>query len=108
MIMKIKFMSYNTQHCLNFITREIDFDIMADAIIKCGADVIGLQEMRDESEDEEYKAQAKIIAEKLGFYYYFAKAIDVRGNNPYGNALLSRYPIISAGWTVRLDSLRLQ
>ena len=88
-------MSFNTQHCLNFITKEIDFDIMADAIIKCGADVIGLQEMRDESEDEEYKAQAKIIAEKLGFYYYFAEAIRFDGKNPYGNALISRYPIIS-------------
>lgn len=69
---------------------------MADAIIKCGADVIGLQEMRDESEDEEYEAQTKIIAEKLGFYYYFAEAIRFDGKNPYGNALISRYPIISA------------
>ena len=92
----MKIMSFNTQHCLNFITKEIDFDIMADAIIKCGADVIGLQEMRDESEDEEYEAQAKIIAEKLGFYYYFAEAIRFDGKNPYGNALISRYPIISA------------
>lgn len=94
--MLIKFMSFNTQHCLNFISKKIDFDIMADAIIKCGADVIGLQEMRDESEDEEYEAQAKIIAEKLGFYYYFAEAIRFDGKNPYGNALISRYPIISA------------
>ena len=30
--MQIKLMSFNTQHCLNFITKEIDFDIMADAI----------------------------------------------------------------------------
>lgn len=89
-------MSFNTQHCLNFITKEIDFDIMADAITKCGADVIGLQEMRDESAHEEYQAQAKIIAEKLGFYYYFAEAIRFDGKNPYGNALISRYPIISA------------
>ena len=94
--MQIKFMSFNTQHCLNFITKEIDFDIMADVIIKCGADVIGLQEMRDESTHEEYQAQAKIIAEKLGFYYYFAEAIRFDGKNPYGNALISRYPIISA------------
>ena len=94
--MQIKFMSFNTQHCLNFITKEIDFDIMADVIIKCGADVIGLQEMRDESTHEEYQAQAKRIAEKLGFYYYFAEAIRFDGKNPYGNALISRYPIISA------------
>lgn len=94
--MQLKIMSFNTQHCLNFVTKKIDFDIMTDAIIKCGADVIGLQEMRDESEDEEYEAQARIIAEKLGFYFYFAEAIRFDGKNPYGNALISRYPVISA------------
>jgi endonuclease/exonuclease/phosphatase family metal-dependent hydrolase len=97
MIMKIKFMSYNTQHCLNFITREIDFDIIADTIKKCEADIIGLQEIRDEGQDADYQSQAKIIAEKLGYhYYYFAEAIRFKGVNPYGNAIISRYPIISA------------
>jgi endonuclease/exonuclease/phosphatase family metal-dependent hydrolase len=95
--MKIKFMSYNTQHCLNFITREIDFDIIADTIKKCEADIIGLQEIRDEGQDADYQSQAKIIAEKLGYhYYYFAEAIRFKGVNPYGNAIISRYPIISA------------
>ena len=94
--MQIKLMSFNTQHCLNFITKEIDYEIMTDAIKKCQADIIGLQEMRDESEAEGYDAQAKIIAEKLGFYYYFAEAIKFDGKNPYGNALISRYPIKSA------------
>lgn len=95
--MKIKFMSYNTQHCLNFITREIDFDIIADTIKKCEADIIGLQEIRDEGQDAVYQSQAKIIAEKLGYhYYYFAEAIRFGGVNPYGNAIISRYPIISA------------
>ena len=95
--MKIKFMSYNTQHCLNFITRKIDFDIIADTIKKCEADIIGLQEIRDEGQDADYQSQAKIIAEKLGYhYYYFAEAIRIKGVNPYGNAIISRYPIISA------------
>lgn len=95
--MEIKIMSYNTQHCLNFITRKIDFDIIADTIKKCEADIIGLQEIRDEGQDADYQSQAKIIAEKLGYhYYYFAEAIRVEGVNPYGNAIISRYPIISA------------
>lgn len=34
----MKIMSFNTQHCLNYISREIDFNIMADTIKKCGAD----------------------------------------------------------------------
>lgn len=94
--MKIKVMSYNTQHCLNFITQKIDYDIIVDTIKKCGADIIGLQEIRNAGECEEYEAQARILAEKLGFYYYFAEAICIDGKNPYGNALISRYPITTA------------
>lgn len=94
--MQIKIMSYNIQHCLNFKTRKIDYDLMADTIKKCGADIIGLQEVRNKGKSKDYKEQAKIIAEKLGFYYYFAEAIRFSGKNPYGNALISRYPITSA------------
>lgn len=93
--MKVKFMSYNTQHCLNFITQEIDFDIIVDTIQRCEADVVGLREILGEGTDPNFVAQAKILAERLGFYYYFAKAIDFGENNPYGIALISRYPILS-------------
>ena len=94
--MTIKLMSFNTQHCLNYITRQIDFDAFAEVIKKHGADIIGLNEMRDEGIAEDYQAQTKILAEKLGYYFYFAKAIDANGANPYGNGILSRFPIISA------------
>ena len=94
--MQIKLMSFNIQHCLNFITQEIDYDLIADTIKKCGADIIGLQEVRNKSWARDYKAQAKIIAKKLGFHYYFAEAIRFNGKDPYGNALISRYPIKSA------------
>lgn len=94
--MKLNLMSYNTQHCLNYLTRKIDFNLIADTIRSCGADVVGLQEMRGEGPREDYEDQTKILAEKLGFFHYFAEAIRVGGENPYGNALLSRYPILSA------------
>ena len=95
LLMKIKFMSYNTQHCLNYLTQEIDFDIIVDTIQRCGADVVGLQEILDTGTDPNFVAQTKILAERLGFYSYFAKAIDFGENNPYGIALVSRYPILS-------------
>jgi endonuclease/exonuclease/phosphatase family metal-dependent hydrolase len=44
----------------------------------------------------DYTAQAEILAEKLGYHFYFAKAFDVDGSNPYGNALLSKHPILFA------------
>ena len=94
--MTIKLMSFNTQHCLHYITRQIDFDAFAEEIKKHNADIIGLNEMRDKGAAPDYQAQTRILAEKLGYYYYFAKAIDVGGVNPYGNGILSRFPIIAA------------
>lgn len=76
----------------------IDFDIMASAINTVGADIVGLNEMYSEGELPQFKNQVGILSEMTGLrHYYFAKAIDVdEGNNPYGNGLLSRYPIVSA------------
>ena len=70
---------------------------MADAIKKCEADVVGLNEMRDKGKDDGYDNQTAILAELTGLkHYYFAKAIEFNGVNPYGNALLSKYPVVSA------------
>ena len=62
--MKIKIMSYNTQHCLDYIKQEINFDLIADTIKNCGADIIGLQEIRGEGPREDYVDQIKILSEK--------------------------------------------
>ena len=83
--MKLTVMSFNTQHCMNYISRQIEFDCFVDAIRNCGADIIGLQEMRGQGVHPDYAAQVQILAEKLGYHYYFAKAIDFNGVNPYGN-----------------------
>lgn len=93
----MKIMSFNTQHCQNFITKKIDFEIMAKTIENSGADVIGLNEMRNEGVHPEYTDQVKTLAKKTGYpYYYFAKAIDVPDGGPYGNGILSKIPLESA------------
>lgn len=89
-------MSFNTQHCQNYISGSIDFDAVAEEIRGLGADIVGLNEIRGKGQSADYEAQTEILAEKLGFYSYFAKALDVDGVNPYGNALLSRFPIRQA------------
>ena len=93
----MKIMSFNTQHCLSYTKQVIDFQLMADTITACGADIIGLNEMRDKGPDvNEYDRQVEYLSELTGIpYYYFAKAIDTPGG-PYGNAFLSKIPIISA------------
>lgn len=94
----MRFMSFNTQHCLNYLEQKIDFDIMADAIMKCEADIVGLNEMRGECPSaDDYADQTAILSRLSGIKnYYFAEAIKFGGIKPYGNAMLSRLPIISA------------
>ena len=91
----MKIMSFNTQHCLNYIKQEIDFDIMAKAIIDTNADIVGLQEMRDRGETPDYEEQVKILAKLTGMkYYYFDPAIYFPNLGPYGNGFLSKIPIV--------------
>ena len=93
----MKIMSFNTQHCLNYIEQKIDFDIMAKAILETGADIVGLQEMRDKGETPEYEKQVEILANLTGMkYYYFDPAIYFTNLGPYGNGFLSKIPIVKA------------
>ena len=94
----MKIMSFNTQHCCGYLNDRIDFELMADVIRDSGADIIGLNEMRGEGEIEGYTDQVSTLSALTEIEnYYFAKAIDVGGKNaPYGNGLLSKYPIESA------------
>lgn len=93
----MKIMTFNTQHCLNYIERHIDFDIMAKAIKDLDADIVGLNEMRGKGEHREYEEQVQILAELTGLeHWFFAEAIKFEGENPYGNGFISRRPIVSA------------
>lgn len=90
-------MTFNTQHCLNFVEKKIDFQIMADAINSIDPEIVGLNEMRDRGPDVEFDDQTSALSELTGMkYHYFAKAMEFEGGNPYGNALLSKLPILSS------------
>jgi len=92
----MKIMSFNTQHCKNYITKKIDFEIMARTILDYGADIVGLNEMRGEGSNPDYTEQVERLAKLTGMkYFYFAKAIDFPGG-PYGNGFLSKIPIVKA------------
>ena len=99
--MKLKVMTFNIQHCLDYRTEKtdrptVDYDAFAAYLRDSGADVVGLNEVRDAGTLEHYDPQARILADKAGYpYSYFAEAIRVKGTNPYGNALLAKFPAIS-------------
>lgn len=91
--MKLKIMSFNTQHCLNFVTRKIDYDVMAEAIKKVDPDIVGLQEMRGAGFSKDYQDQIGILAYRLGMEGVFGEAVRFGGFNPYGIGLLTKLHI---------------
>lgn len=91
--MNLTVLSFNTQHCRNFISGSIDFEKVAKLIQKLDADIVGLNEIRGKGPINGYEAQMEKLAELTGYHYHFAPAILVEGVGPYGNGLLSRYPI---------------
>lgn len=98
--MKLKIMTYNIQHCNDYLRGIVDPQVIANAILREDADIVGLNEVWGDGAGE--ISQAETLAELAGYpYFYFAKAIEIKGGRGYGNALLSRHPIILAE-TVRI------
>ncbi len=89
----MRVMTFNIQHARNFITGKIDIPLMAKTIESLGADIVVMQEVYGKGEGKAFTGQSEQIAEILGFNHYFAPAIDISGSGPYGNAIVSRYPI---------------
>lgn len=104
--MKLRMMTYNIQHGLDYNCRlpgrhpglghDIDLTQIAAVIRMQGPDIVALNEVRGLGSTWEYTAQAETIAGMLGWHCYFAPAIWFDGTSPYGNAILSRYPLLSA------------
>ena len=96
-VIVMKIMSFNTQHCLNFLEQKIDFEILAKAISDVGADIVGLNEMYDVGEKDTFGKETKILSDLTGLEnWYFAEAINIPWEGlPYGNGFLSRIPFKS-------------
>ena len=87
-------MTYNVLHFENIRTGEIDYDAFARAVRDADADVVGLNEVYGPG--SEFGDQAGELARRLGYDHYFAEAFLDDGINPFGNALISRFPIENA------------
>lgn len=89
----IKVMTYNIHHANPPSTDSlIDIDSIVQVIRMQSPDLVALQEVDQFTRRSLGQDQARIIAEKLGMNYFFAKAMDYDGG-AYGQAILSRFPI---------------
>ncbi len=76
---------------------------IANVISDYELDVVGLQEVdKNVGREGPVQDQAKVLADALGWYYGFSKAIDLAPGE-YGNAIISKYPIESYK-TIQLSS----
>lgn len=93
----MKLMSFNTQSCTNYITKKIDFPFIAEGIKKFDADIVGLQEMRGADPESGYVNQVEELARLAGYeYFYFSQACVIEDDDgPFGNGVLSKYPLKS-------------
>ena len=96
--MTVKIMTFNVQHCQNYLTGEIDYERFGQVLRDCGADVVAINEIYSGDKTSRFGNQVARLAELGGYAYsFFAKAILVGSKkSPYGNALLSKIPIVKA------------
>lgn len=92
----MKIMTFNIQHCNFYPENKIKFEPFAEEILSVGADIAGLNEVRGKGLIPGYTAQTEKLSSLTGYDGYFGKAIKVGGTSPYGNAILSKFPVISA------------
>ncbi len=91
----MRIMTFNIQHALDYRNKKIDIDLFVSKIKNYDADFCGLNEVRGDGPVDGYTDQTNAIADALGFNRYFGEAIKVKGTSPYGNALVTSYPIKS-------------
>ncbi len=80
-----------------------DLSVLANDILDTGADIIGLQEVDQNTQRNKNQDTMKILGELTGYYYYFAPAEEMEGGQ-YGNGILSKYPIETVDYVVLPDT----
>jgi endonuclease/exonuclease/phosphatase family metal-dependent hydrolase len=90
----ITVMTYNIKYGRG-MDNEVNLDRIAATIEKAGADIVALQEVDKQTSRVSGVDTPQYIAEKLGMYYAYGPNIPVHGGW-YGNAVISRYPILSS------------
>ena len=85
-------MSYNIHHGRG-TDDKVDLDRIANLINDWNPDLVALQEVDNATSRSNFMNQTDTLAFKTEMFSIFGKNIDVFGGE-YGNAVLSRYPII--------------
>ena len=78
-----------------------DIDNILRTITEVGPDTLCLQELTTNFAPQHRRHTAQYLAEKLGMHCFFKAAreiIDANGTHAFGNAIISRYPIVKTAF----------
>ncbi|MGP7815917.1 endonuclease/exonuclease/phosphatase family protein [Niallia sp. 01092] len=98
--MEIRVMTFNIHHGKG-MDKQLNLNRIAEVIENSEADIIGLNEVdKHFSKRSLYQDQISWLAKQLKLEYAFSPSLSVKHKNStperqYGNALLSRYPIVA-------------
>lgn len=91
--LRLKVLSYNIHHAEG-VDGKLDLERIADIIITSKADVVALQEVDQNAKRSKAVDQPTELARLTNMNVVFGPNIPLQGGK-YGNAVLSKYPIIS-------------
>jgi endonuclease/exonuclease/phosphatase family metal-dependent hydrolase len=93
--LKLRVVTYNIHKCIGGLDRRYDPARTAEALAATEPDVVLLQEVDEGAKRSKGDRQVDRLAELTGLAHRtFFPNVDVRGGGQYGNAVLSRYPIV--------------
>jgi endonuclease/exonuclease/phosphatase family metal-dependent hydrolase len=93
--MRLRLVTYNIHKCIGGVDRRYNPQRIADVLTNLHPDVLLLQEVDHDVPRSNRDRQVDVLGDLVGMRYrsWFPN-VDVRGGGCYGNAILSRYPIV--------------
>jgi endonuclease/exonuclease/phosphatase family metal-dependent hydrolase len=94
---RLRVLSYNIHKCIGGLDRKYDPTRIVEVIQKLDCDVVMLQEVDAGVTRSRGDRQCDVLGDALGLpHRTWYPNVDVRGGGQYGNAILSRYPVIES------------
>lgn len=95
--MKLRVITYNIHKCIGGVDRRYQPDRIAEVLRKLEADVVMLQEVDAGVSRSNGDKQAELLGELCGMHHHtWFPNVDIRGGGQYGNAIISKYPLIES------------
>jgi len=91
----IRVVTYNVHKCRG-IDRKVRVDRIAEVLRELDADIVALQEVIADPRGGPELDQPRFIADAIGEYRVCFGEARLHGGAPYGNAILSRVPVLSS------------